>query len=42
MYFDEWDPSKHICEDVAMTRDWARWVTIDWGFSDPFSAVVPS
>lgn len=39
MYFDEWDPEKHICEPFTIPPDWTRWVAIDWGYDDPFCAL---
>ncbi len=39
MYFEEWDPAKHIVDEFEIPKDWTRWVAIDWGFADPFCAL---
>lgn len=39
MYFEEWDPNKHIVDEFDIPADWTRWVAIDWGFADPFCAL---
>lgn len=39
MYFEEWDPDKHICEPFDIPPDWTRWAATDWGFADPFGTL---
>jgi PBSX family phage terminase large subunit len=39
MYFEEWDPERHICEPFVIPAEWPRWITVDYGFSAPFCAL---
>lgn len=39
MYFDEWEPRRHVCEPFAVPAHWVRWVSVDYGFADPFCAL---
>jgi PBSX family phage terminase large subunit len=39
MYFEEWDPTKHIIDEFDIPSEWTRWIAIDWGFADPFCAL---
>lgn len=38
-YFAEWDPDLHICEPFDVPVNWTRWVSIDYGYADPFCAL---
>jgi phage terminase large subunit len=38
-YFYEWEPDMHICKPFEVPKDWTRWVSIDYGFADPFCAL---
>lgn len=33
-FFDEWDPSAHVCRAFNPPQDWERWMSMDWGYSD--------
>lgn len=39
MYFEDWSPELHICEAFNPEPDWPRWISVDWGFADPFCAL---
>ena len=39
MYFTEWEPEIHVCKAFDIPKEWPRWVTVDYGFSDPFCAL---
>lgn len=36
MYFPEFNPLKHVVEARDIPADWPRWLSIDWGYADPF------
>lgn len=36
MYFEEWDPNVHVCAAFDPPADWTRWLSVDWGFADPW------
>jgi phage terminase large subunit len=36
MYFTEWEPDLHVCRAFDPPADWPRWLSVDWGFADPF------
>lgn len=39
-FFHEWDPDIHICEPFEIRGPgWIRWVSIDYGYADPFCAL---
>lgn len=35
-YFYEWDPDRHICEPFDIPATWTRWLSVDYGFADPW------
>lgn len=39
MYFEDWDPEVHTCKAFDPEPDWPRWLSVDWGFADPFCAL---
>ncbi len=38
-FFEEWDEGKHLVTPFDIPVDWTRWVSIDYGFADPFCAL---
>lgn len=38
VFFPEWSEKRHVCEPFTIPADWLRWVSIDWGYADPFCA----
>jgi len=38
-FFDSWDQSIHVCEPFTIPSDWARYISVDYGYSAP-SAVL--
>jgi PBSX family phage terminase large subunit len=36
MYFDEWEPAVHQCAPFEIPVDWPRWLSVDYGYADPF------
>jgi hypothetical protein len=36
MYFEDWDPEQHVCKAFDPPPDWPRWLSVDYGFADPF------
>jgi hypothetical protein len=39
VFFPEWNESKHVIGVRDIPKDWVRWVSVDWGFADPFAAL---
>lgn len=39
MYFTEWDPTVHLEDAFDPPPDWTRWLSVDYGFADPFCAL---
>jgi len=39
MYFTEFDPRQHLCETFDIPADWMRWISVDWGFANPWVAL---
>lgn len=36
-FFDEWDESRHVVAPFAISPDWLRFRSMDWGSAKPFS-----
>src|SRR5579859_3858182 len=36
MYFEEWDPAVHLCDPFDVPHDWPRWLSVDYGYAEPF------
>jgi hypothetical protein len=36
-FFDEWDPTAHVCRAFNPPPDWERWMAMDWGYDDPYA-----
>lgn len=36
MYFEEFDPTLHVCKAFDPEPEWPRWLAVDWGFADPW------
>ncbi len=39
VFFPEWSEAKHVIPAREIPASWVRWVSIDWGFADPFCAL---
>lgn len=39
MYFTEWDPDIHVVRPFEIPAHWTRWISVDYGFADPFCAL---
>lgn len=39
MYFEDWDPDVHTCKAFDPDPEWPRWLSVDYGFADPFCAL---
>ena len=39
MFFTEFDPRLHIVEAFDPPADWARWISVDYGYAHPFVAL---
>ena len=39
MYFEEYDPAKHVVDAFEVDPLWPRWVSVDYGFAVPFCAL---
>lgn len=37
MFFDEWDPEKHVVDASDPPADWTRWTCTDYGFAVPWA-----
>jgi hypothetical protein len=37
MFFTEWNPEVHLCDPFPIPTHWTRWITVDYGFADPFA-----
>lgn len=39
MYFTEFDPRQHLIDAFPIPEDWMRWISVDWGFANPWVAL---
>ena len=38
-FFDEWDPSVHVCRPFNIPKDWRRIMSGDWGTGRPYAFI---
>ena len=36
MFFEEWNPERHVVKNFKVPGEWSRWLAVDYGFADPF------